>query len=347
MPIFTADELTEICLKVFRALGISEGEAEVVTRSMVDANRVGHDSHGVIHLPKYVREIEDALIQPGAEIVVKRESPSMAVLDGNWGFGPVLATHAVKLAVEKAKATDISSVTVCRSNEVGRLGGYALIAAEAGMIAILTVNDHGGGGCVAPFGGIEPRLSTNPLACAIPVEGRAPILLDMSTSVVASGKIRVKKHRDESAPEGWIIDASGNATTNVDDFYGQPPGAILPFGGIAAHKGFGLSFLVDVLSGALSGAGCSREGESRVGNGLFVTVINIASFVDLPIFNAEVERFIEYIKSAKRAPDVAEILVPGERGVREQEKRLRDGIFIEQTTWANIQDVAAKCGVEV
>lgn len=342
MPVFTAEELTQTCLNVFRALGVSDAEAEVVTQSMVDANLVGHDSHGVIHLPKYVRELEADLIQPGARIERKRESASMAVLDGNWGFGPVIATHAVNLAIQKAKQTDVSSVAIFRCNEVGRLGGYARIAAEAGMIGILTVNDHGGGQCVAPFGGIEARLSTNPIACAIPMEGHEPILLDMSTSVVASGKVRVKESREESVPEGWIIDAAGNPTTDVDDFYGPPPGALLPFGGIAAQKGFGLSLVVDILSGALSGAGCSREGESRVGNGVFVTVINIASFVDWPDFNAEVERFIAYIKSAKRAPGVEEILVPGERGLRERNRRIQDGIFIEARTWEQIQAVAMK-----
>ena len=172
MPVLTAEKLTKSCLKIFCALGVRNAEAEVVTRAMVDANLVGHDSHGVIHLPlKYVPEIEAGLIELGAGIEIKRESPSMAVLDGNWGFGPVIATYAVELAVQKAKTNDLGSVVVSRSNEVGRLGGYALIAAESDMICLLTVNDHGAGGCVVPFGGIEPRLSTNPLACAIPLPG--------------------------------------------------------------------------------------------------------------------------------------------------------------------------------
>ena len=342
MPVFTAEILAQTCLNVFRALGISDAESEIVTRSMVDANLVGHDSHGVIHLPKYVDEIETALIRPGATIEMKRESPSVAVLDGNWGFGPVIATHAMELAIEKAKATDVSTVTISRSNETGRLGGYVLNAAAENMIGILTVNDHGGGQNVAPYGGIEGRLSTNPLACAIPVEGREPILLDMSTSVVAAGKVRVQRHRKEPAPEGWLIDASGNPTTNVEDFYGSPSGALLPFGGIAAQKGFGLSIVVDILSGALSGAGCTSQEGSRVGNGVFITVINISSFVDLSDFNAEVNRFIDYIKSSKRLPGVEAIRIPGERGRDEQERREREGIFVEDSTWEQIQGVLQK-----
>lgn len=348
MPVLTAGKLTESCLKIFGALGVSDIEAELVTRAMVDANLVGHDSHGVIHLPlKYVPEIEAGLIVSGAEIEIKRESPSMAVLDGNWGFGPVIATRAVELAVRKAQTSDLSSVVVSRSNEVGRLGGYALIAAASDMICLLTVNDHGAGSCVVPFGGIEPRLSTNPLACAVPLPGREPLLLDMSTSVVASGKVRVQQHRKEATPEGWIVDSAGTPTTNVDEFYADPPGALLPFGGIAAQKGFGLSLVVDILSGALSGAGCTQADETRPGNGIFVTVINIASFVDLPGFNEEVDRFVEYVKSAQKSPGVEEIFVPGERGFREREKRERDGIYIEEETWEKIKAVAERYQVEI
>ena len=338
MPNFTAEELTEICLNVFQKLNIPAAEAEVVTRSMVDANRVGHDSHGVIHLAKYVRELEAGLIQPGAPTETLHESASIAVLDGHWGFGPVIATRAVEMAIQKAKQTDISSVAVSRCNEVGRLGGYACLAADAEMIGVLMANDHGGGTCVAPHGGVEGRLSTNPIACAVPIEGQDPIVLDMSTSVVASGKIRVKQHRNEALPHGWLIDAEGESTTNADDFYDVPPAALLPFGGaVSAHKGFGLSVIVDLLSGALTGAGCSQGEDARVGNGLFVMVMNVASFRGFPGFSAEIERFINYLKSAKRAPGVDVIRVPGERGWEEQRRRERDGIPIDTETWAHIQ----------
>ena len=337
MPNFTAEELTAICRNVFQKLNIPAAEAEIVTRSMVDANRVGHDSHGVIHLPKYVRELEAGLIEPGATIETIHESASMAVLDGNWGFGPVIATRAVELAIAKAKQTDISSVAVSGCNEVGRLGGYACLAADAEMIGVILANDHGGGTCVAPHGGVEGRLSTNPIACAVPIDGHDPIVLDMSTSVVASGKVRVRQHLDEAVPHGWLIDTEGASTTNADDFYSTPPAALLPFGGIAAHKGFGLSIIVDILAGALTGAGCSQGGEARVGNGLFVLVINIASFREFPGFSAEIERFIGYLKSAKRAAGVDAIRMPGERGWKEQRKREREGIPIDAETWAQIQ----------
>ncbi len=337
MPNVTPEELTTICLNVFQKLNVPASEAEVVTRSMVDANRVGHDSHGVIHLPKYVRELETGLIQPSAPTETLHESASIAVLDGNWGFGPVIATRAVALAIQKAEQTDVSSVAVSRCNEVGRLGGYACLAADAEMIGLLMANDHGGGTCVAPHGGIEGRLSTNPIACAVPIEGRDPIVLDMSTSVVASGKIRVKRHRNEVLPDGWLINADGESTTNAEDFYNVLPAALLPFGGIAAHKGFGLSVIVDILAGALTGAGCSQSKDARVGNGLFVMVLNVASFRKFSGFSVEIERFIGYLKSAKRAAGVDTIRMPGERGWDEQRKREQDGIPIDAETWEQIQ----------
>ena len=157
----------------------------------------------------------------------------------------------------------------------------------------------------------------------------------------------MRRHRKEPAPEGWLIDAAGNPTTNVEDFYGSPPGALLPFGGIAAQKGFGLSIVVDILSGALSGAGCTSQEGSRVGNGVFITVINIPSFVDLSDFNAEVDRFIDYIKSSKRLPGVEAIRIPGERGRDEQEKRRQEGIFVEESTWEQIQEVMRKYQVPI
>ena len=339
MPNVTTKELTSICLNVFQKHNVPPDKAEVVTRSMVDANLVGHDSHGVIHLPKYVRELEAGLIQPNAPTETVHESASVAVLDGNWGFGPVIATRAVEMAIQKAKQTDISSVAVSRCNEVGRLGGYACLAADAEMIALLMVNDHGGGTCVAPHGGVEGRLSTNPIACAVPIEGQNPIVLDMSTSIVASGKIRVKQHRNEALPEGWLINSEGEPTTDANDFYGIPPASILPLGGIASHKGFGLSVIVDILAGALTGAGCSRSPDARVGNGLFVLVINVPSFREFPGFSTEIERFIDYIKSAKRAIGADEIMMPGERSWNEQRKREQDGIPIDTETWQQIQEL--------
>lgn len=339
MPNVTSDELTKICLSVFDRLNILASEAEIVTRSMVDANLVGHDSHGVIHLPKYVKEIKEGLIVPGASIDTIQESASISVLDGNWGFGPVIATHAVELAIQKARQTDVSTVTVSQCNEIGRLGGYVCLAAEADMIGILMVNDHGGGTCVAPYGGTEGRLSTNPLACAVPIDAQNPIVLDMSTSVVASGKIRVKQHLNEPAPEGWLINTKGKSTINVEDFYKEPPASILPFGGIASHKGFGLSVIVDILAGALSKAGCSSSDTARVGNGLFILVINVATFRKFSGFSAEVERFVDYLKSAKSAEGVDTIQMPGERGWNEKRKRERDGIPIDEETWKQIQEL--------
>ena len=347
MPIFTEAELTQICLNMLQSVGVLETEAEIVTKSMIDANLVGHDSHGIIHLPKYNQGIMDASIRLEAKVEIDQESPSTAVLNGNWGLGPVIAKYAMELAVQKAEQTDISSVAVRNCNEVGRLGGYGLVATDQKMISIISVNDHGSGQCVVPDGGIEAKLSTNPMVYAIPIAGQEPIILDMSTSVVASGKIRIKKNRGESVPKGWIVDSKGNSTTNVDDFYGPPPGALLPLGGIASHKGFGLSLIVDILSGALGGGGCSREEASRLGNGFFAIIIKVDSFTEFSAFSQEVKRLIKYVKSTQRSSGVEEGYIPGERGFRERDQRCRKGIVIEEETWITIQATAKDCQVQL
>lgn len=316
MPNFSAKQLTQLCRNVFKKWDVPDAEAAIVTKSMVDANRVGHDSHGVIHLPKYVRELETCLIQPGAPIETVHESASIAVLDGNWGFGPVIATRAMEIAIQKARQTDVSTVAVSRCNEAGRLGGYACLAADAEMLCLLMANDHGGGTCVAPHGGTEGRLSTNPIACAVPIKNREPIVLDMATSVVAAGKIRLKQHQGKAIPDAWCVNADNDV--------------LLPFGG---YKGFGLSVIVDILAGALTGAGCSSGGDARVGNGLFVMVINIASFREFPGFSEELERFIAYLKSEEHA----KVWMPGARGFETQREREREGIPIDAETWRQIR----------
>ena len=345
MPVFTEAELTQICHQIQHAVGVPEPQAAIVSQTMVESNLAGHDSHGVIQLPQYVLGIQNGTTFPRAEIEIERESKTTTVINGNWGVGPVIATKAMDLAVEKARHADVGCVAVHRCNEVLRLGGYGPIATDQQMMATLYANDHGAGRCVAPFGGIEGRSSTNPIVYAIPTL-REPILLDMSTSVVAAGKVRLQGHRQQPTSEGWLINAAGKPTTDVNDFYGPPPGALLPFGGIAAHKGFGLNIVTDILAGALSGAGCSRKGTERSGNGLLITVINISSLIDFGDFCAEVERFVDFVKSSSKADGVSEILSPGERGVRERENREREGIFIEDGTWSQICALGSDLGID-
>ena len=347
MPTFTADKLREIGIRIFEAAGASEREAERVTELLVKSNLAGHDSHGFIRVPRYIEMIREGEIVPGAKTEVVRETPATVVLDGNWGFGQVTATESMEIAIERAEQCAVSSIGVHNCNHVGRLADYPEMASKQDMVGMMTVNDHGVGRLVAPWGGIARRYAPNPISFAIPREQEAPILLDISTSVVAEGKLRVKRNRGEQTPEGWIIDSEGRPTTDPNDFYDPPEGALLPMGGIVGYKGYGLGLVLDILAGALTGAGCSRPEATRLGNGILIIVLDIKRFVPLDTFKQQVEDFVAYVKSSPTAPGFGEILVPGDVELREMKRRSREGIPIEETTWEQIVEAARSVGLSV
>ena len=345
MPIFSADQLEKAGVSLFEAAGVPSDEAQIVSESLVKSNLAGHDSHGVIRIPQYIALLKKGDIVPGAKVEVVKENPNTAVLDGNWGFGQVTARKAMKLAIDKAETNFLSSVTMSRSNHVGRLGEYPVMAAKRNMVGMIAVNNHGAAQCMAAWGGIERRLSPNPMAISMPTGTDDPVLLDITTAVVAEGKVRVKRNRGEELPEGCIIDAKGNPSTDPNDFY--KGGAILPFGGVVGHKGYGLGFVLDILAGALSGAGCSRADAPRFGNAVFIMVINIENFMDAEGFKEHVDGLIEYVKSSPKMPGINEILFPGEIEAKERKKRLESGIFIEDETWEQIARSADELGVDI
>jgi len=350
MPVFDVQRLKEIALSIFRSAGVPEDEAETVSQALINANLAGHDSHGVIRIPQYIEALLKGMIKPGEGIEILHETPTTAVIDGKWGFGQVVASKAMRMAIDKAGENHLGAVAVQRSNHVGRIGDYAEMAAREGMIGMVTVNNHGAGLLVAPWGGRERRLSTNPISFAIPRGEDEPIVLDITTSVAAEGKVRVKRNRGEKLPEGWIIDHEGKPSTDPNDLYGRegkPPGALLPMGGRVGYKGFGLGIVVDILSGALSGAGCSGTPGARIGNSIFALAINIEGFRPIGEFKSEVDRFVRFIKSSPLAPGFDEILMPGEIETRTRRKRLNDGIFVDDVTWNQIVEAARKVGAEI
>ena len=346
MPAFTVNQLTEFTTAIFEAAGAPVQEARTVAELLANANLVGHDSHGVIRIPQYLQLIESGNLIPGAPIEVERETPSTAVVNGNWGFGQMIATHAMGLAIDKARGVGVSCVAVQRCNHIGRLGDYALMAPPHDMIAMITANNHGAGRNVAPWGGRERRLSTGPLCVAIPTGG-VPILIDLTSSVVAEGKVRVARNQGQEVPVGWVTDSEGNPTTNPNDLYGPPQGAILPFGGLVGHKGFALGMMIDILSGGLSGAGCSRGEATRLGNAMSITVYNVPHFSDIKTFSRQVDAFVEYVRSSALAPGFDEIIIPGEPEARAAERRRAEGITVDEETWRQIVTAAERLGVEL
>ncbi|MBI3325174.1 MAG: Ldh family oxidoreductase, partial [Nitrospinae bacterium] len=200
---------------------------------------------------------------------------------------------------------------------------------------------------VVPHGGIACRLSTNPLSVGLPTGTEAPFILDISTSVVAEGQIRLKHLRRERMPLGWMLDALGQATTDPEDFFRPPQGSLLPLGESVAHKGYGLAVAVEVLAGILGRAGYSRVPLPPYNNGMLILVVDIVRFLPLAEFTAEVRDLVKFIKSCPRQSGVAEILYPGEQGARTRQLRLREGIDLDEESWARLGAIAHDRGIQV
>ena len=339
--------LRALMVDILTALDVPDDECAIVVNSFMEATLAGYDSHGIMRIPMYFADIRSGQMVPGASFDTVTETPASALLDANYGLGPVVAERAVAVACDKARQTGIGCVSVTRSNEIARLGVYVREPALAGLVTVLMVNDAGGGPVVAPWGSTQPFLSTNPIAVGFPWREDAPIIIDLSTSIVAAGKLKMARSSGGSAPEGWIIDHNGETTTDVETFFAEPRmSALLPLGGLmAGHKGFALSLVVDILGGALSGDGCSSGEEMGNRNGVFALAIDPEMFATRDVFLRHVNDFVEKLKACDRMPGVDEILMPGERSQRVREERLRDGIPIEPSVWQEITHIMDELGV--
>lgn len=339
MPIVKAEDLKRKVASIYAAAGATEREAEIVAGLLVESNLLGHDSHGVIRVAQYVRGVEDGNIKPGAETVIDRETAATAVVNGNWGFGHVTATDAMGIAIEKARSASIGVVTVHNCHHVGRLGAYPPIAAEEGFVGLITNNGHGADKALAPWGGVGRILPANCFAAAFPSDKDWPVAVDLTVAVAAGGKMRVAAARGEKVGMGWVVDKDGRPSDDPEE-YTSKGGALVPFGGDVGHKGSALAVAIDILSGALSPAGCTQANPPATGNALFIQVINVEAFQPLDEFRAEVGRFVDYVKATPTAEGFDEVLLPGERSHRTKKERLADGIPVEDATWNQIEELA-------
>jgi uncharacterized oxidoreductase len=344
MPTLFAPQLTALATRLLGAARVPPDDASVVAAELADANLVGHDSHGVMRLVQYVEMIEAGYIRLGGEFEVVTDAPAYAIIDGHFQLGQVTATKALELGLKKARTAGSATVMIRNCNHIGRLGSYTDRAATAGFAALMAVNAPGPGG-VAPFGGIERKLGTNPISMAAP--GReANFVLDMTTSATAEGKLRVSHQKGESVPEGLIIDGYGRPSTNPADYYNKPYGAILPLGGsLMGHKGYGLSVMLDVFCGILSGSGICRDDLPRGANGVWMTVLDITRFLPRAEYDALIERYTQHLKSCRTSPGVSEILLPGELEVRRRVQREKEGVPIPDETWRQLSALAERLGV--
>jgi uncharacterized oxidoreductase len=344
MPVVVkADKLTQICTDLVVGAGASREEAECVSKGCVLANLTGHDSHGVIAIPTYIDRVDKGHIVPGAPFTIVQETPTTTVVDGNWGFGFVVAERAMKMTIEKAKKSNVAACTILRQSHVGRVGAYPIMAAKEGMIAIMTADSGRSPKAVAPFGGAEARVGTNPLSIAIPSNLDGAFCLDMATSSVAAGKINLAIAKGTSIPTGWIVDKDGNPTTNPNDF--KNGGVLLPLGGEEGHKGYGLSAMIEILSAILPGLGFGVDPTGRHNDGCFIACFNVEAFRPLATFKKDVTEFAQYLKATKPQKGVKEILYPGEIEWRREQDRLKNGIEVDDKTWETFKKLGAKYGI--
>jgi LDH2 family malate/lactate/ureidoglycolate dehydrogenase len=341
MPIISENQLRQMGIALLCAAGVSETEAQQTVALLIESNLVGHDSHGVIRIPTYIRQILSGQTQLGSPIEIMKETPTTALVNGGWGLGQVVATKTMELAIKKAETHNVGMVSTFNCQHIGRMADYVAMAAKQDMIGYCCVNSTPG---VAPFGGIRRMFNQSPLGWGIPAGEEPPIILDISTSVCAGGKIAVARAREEKLPPGCIIDKEGYPSTDPEDYYRG--GAGLPLGGRVGYKGFGLALVVDVLGGLLSGRGAAYLGGNR-GQGLFQFALKIDAYRPIDEFKREMDALIRAVKMSPCAPGVSEILLPGDPERRMKVVRQQNGIPVSMQTWKALVETGAKIQVDV
>lgn len=347
MPTIAAPALTDFAARLFVAAGVPAEDAGTIADNLVGANLRGHDSHGVMRIPQYLGFLEKGQYQTGIELKVERETPAVVVCDAGWGFGQVQAHRLLDKVMAKARALGLGAGAMRNCGHIGRLGDYAERAAEAGLVLLATVNNAGAGQRVAPPGGLEPRLGTNPLCIAVPTES-GPILLDFGTSVAAEGKVRVYYLGGKKpVPEGWLLDCEGHPTTDPCVLYEPPTGSILPMGGMQSYKGFGLALVLDMLAGGLSGGHTAFPGAPPArGNDVFFLALDPALFAGREHLVTQASQLAAYVRGTRRAEGIDAILLPGDPERNALEIRSRAGIPMPEGHWEQLAELAGKLGVE-
>ncbi len=340
MPVLQPVPLADYTSRIFQAAGTPKMTADLVGQSLVSSNLAGHDSHGVIRIMQYLRQIDEDEIRPQATPEIERETPVMTLFNGHRCFGQLAAKVAIEDGIGKARGNAVAAVGLKHSGHVGRLGEWVGLAAEEGLIALAYANGGRSGGLVAPFGGAERRMGTNPVAVAIPLQDRPAVLLDFATSAVAEGKVRVALNSGKPIPEGWALDKHGAPTQNPADLYDG--GMLLP---AAGHKGYSLALLSDFLGGILTGAGGPSLPGTILGNGVLFVLLNIDAFRPMAEFFADGSQIADWIKSTRPAPGFEEVLLPGEPEARSAQTRQENGIPLDDNTWSQIVRAALKLGV--
>jgi len=333
MPTIFAAELEQLAIEVFVRAGAPAADAGLVARLLVKSNLAGHDSHGVVRIPQYVEGIATGRLRPGAPLAVSDDGPATVRLRGGFNFGQVVLTRAAEMALARSEGQPLAMVTATEYGHSGQLGSYAEMLSSQGRIGVVLLGKQRG--AVVPWGGRQGRLYQTTLALAVPSRQPFAVVLDMATSVAPFGKILVKRARDEPCPEGWLVDQEGRPVTDPHADLNGGEAGMLPLGGaLAGNKGSGLTFMLGILTTALSGAGSALEGT------LFIA-IDPTVYMAYDEFLDQVDAYVGYLQQTPPAADCERVLAPGERSHRETLRRQREGIWVEPGTWDKIQQLAA------
>jgi uncharacterized oxidoreductase len=338
---------------IFATAGCSSEEGGRIGRYLVSANLSGHDSHGVVRVPRYAQHLKSGTVVADVTVDVLVDTPVIAVVDGKYGFGQTVTPQAVRIGIDKCQANGLSAVTLRNAGHVGRVGDWAEMAAEAGLVSVHFVNASGSV-LVAPHGGVERRFSTAPYCVGVPRPGEDPLVLDFATSVVAEGKVLVASQGGKKIPDGALVGPDGQPSADPHLLYGdytptgprnhsKGTGAIRAFG---EHKGSGLAFMCEILGGALSGTGATDPGRGRFANGMLSFYVDPKVFDPTGFFPQDIARYVGFVKSSKPAAAGGEVLVPGEPEVHMRKQRLAEGVPLPDDTWAAIVETARAVGLD-
>ena len=343
MPNFTPQALYAVVHLIATRMGSAEGEASEVADHLVRANLAGHDSHGVGMMPAYVQLLHEKLLVLNQTPDTILDFGALLVIDARRGYGQRMAAEAMRRATVRAKETGACVLALRNAAHIGRIGTYGELAAGAScaFIAFVNVTDHRD--IAAPFGCAEPRLGTNPFCVALPGQDGSAVLLDMATTTIAAGKARVAFNKGVSVPDGALMNAAGNIVTDPTDFIREHAGALLTFG---QHKGSGLAVICELLAGAVGGGrGVDEPYHGGILNSMLAIVIDLTRLGDVDLMADRAAHVKAHIRSSRLAPGHEEILLPGEPERRSAEKRRREGIPVDETTWHDICTAAGTLGV--
>jgi uncharacterized oxidoreductase len=342
----TADRLRRLASAILRAGGSAGAEADLVADHLVQANLAGHDSHGVGMMPSYVRHLKAGLVVPNTRAkCVKDDGPTL-MFDGGRGYGRCVAGEAMAAAIERCGQTGVVAMTLANAHHIGRVGAYGELTSAAGLVSLHFVNVTDHRAIVAPFRGTDARFVTNPVCIALPGTDRhPPLLLDMATSAIAMGKVRVARNLRQPVQAGILIDQTGQPTCDPNVMYTEPHGALLPFGG---HKGYALAVVTELLAGALSGGPTIQPGNPRLGgviNNMFTIVVDPARLAGVDWLRREIDGFVDYVKGSPPADPSAPVLVPGDPERLARQARAASGIDVDPTTWEEILQAGESVGL--